>query len=106
MDTALKGNVMEIRDWHTWKPHESLFVTGKVYGNPLFEDGTVVTTSAVKTFDAWNMTIKTKNSTYELKRPAVWFRKELEAEGKTIMYFHTGDIDNLESSLSCNEQQQ
>jgi len=83
---------MELHDWSVWQPENFICITGKVYGNPNFRDGKIVTTSAVETFDTKNMKIKTRNSTYDLKRPEIRFMKDLESRGKTLMDFHTGDI--------------
>ena len=57
-----------IRNWYI---DGSDRIKGQVYGHPLFEDGTQVTTSRVVYFDKEAKKAITKNTEYELGSPLI-----------------------------------
>lgn len=51
------------------------FLTGKIYGDPRFEDGMTVTTSTLQILDVKARIAKTRNTEYQLGEPSDGYKQ-------------------------------
>jgi TATA-box binding protein (TBP) (component of TFIID and TFIIIB) len=62
-------NVFQLKNWSIVGFMDSIRLTGEVYGNERFEDGSLITTSVIKCVDGKIVTTKSK-SIYQLNEPS------------------------------------
>lgn len=88
----------KLENWSLGTDNEDVFfapefrivrLAGEVYGHERFEDGTKISTSAVKMLDVKNNLAKTLYTTYELGQPCEHYIKWLSDNGKSLDDYDT-----------------
>lgn len=70
LSTNRRGKGVRIEDWQITPLGDTQRLHGRVYGHPTVPDGTDVYTTAIRYESPANNTITTRNTTYQLGRPA------------------------------------
>lgn len=75
-------SVREYGDFYTAPELHSRVLNGRVFGNPRFEDGEIITTSNIKSSEG--RVVSTRNSKYKLGKPNPTYLDYLKGQGLTL----------------------